>query len=368
MRKQPIITGSGHMIDDADFSKEEYLALLELCAKLKRAHYQGVDVPILKNKVLGMMFDQPSTRTRVSFETAMTKLGGHAEFLEMKTLHVGENHETMRDTAEVISRMVDGVIMRCNDPAVMEEFAKYSFVPVFNGMTMDGHPTQALADVFTMMEHLPDKPFNEMVIQYMGDNNAEYDDLVPVQHELMWMSAKLGMTYIACGPEVMHPCQKDIDRFHAIAKENRSGAKLLITSDPYEYIKDVDFTVSDAFWLGFPDGSDDALRRRGLLFPKYRVDQALVDAGKPTLGVMHCLPGMREEDITSEVWDGPNSLLFEEAENRLHAQRAICAWFMYTGKPSAELQAYHMGKVESFLNSCQRAMPAARYLEEQPTR
>ena len=176
------------------------------------------------------------------------------------------------------------------------------------------------------------------------------------------------MTYIACGPEVMHPCQKDIDRFHAIAKENRSGAKLLITSDPYEYIKDVDFTVSDAFWLGFPDGSDDALRRRGLLFPKYRVDQALVDAGKPTLGVMHCLPGMREEDITSEVWDGPNSLLFEEAENRLHAQRAICAWFMYTGKPSAELQAYHMGKVESFLNSCQRAMPAARYLEEQPTR
>lgn len=368
MRVQPDFHRNDHLISTADLSAAELRELLQLMKLLKDARKQGVRLPLLTDKTLGMIFEISSTRTRISFETAMTDLGGHAQFLSMRNLHVGDGHETMRDTAEVISRMVDGVIMRCNDPAVMEEFAKYSFVPVFNGMTMDGHPTQALADVFTMMEHLPDKPFNEMVIQYMGDNNAEYDDLVPVQHELMWMSAKLGMTYIACGPEGMHPCQKDIDRFHAIAEENRSGAKLLITSDPYEYIKDVDFTVSDAFWLGFPDGSDDALRRRGLLFPKYRVDQALVDAGKPTLGVMHCLPGMREEDITSEVWDGPNSLLFEEAENRLHAQRAICAWFMYTGKPSAELQAYHMGKVESFLNSCQRAMPAARYLEEQPIR
>lgn len=365
MRVQPDFKRNDHLISTADLSALELKNLLQLMKLLKDARKQGVRLPLLKDKTLGMIFEISSTRTRISFETAMADLGGHAQFLSMSNLHVGDGHETMRDTAEVISRMVDGVIMRCNDHAVMEEFAKYSFVPVFNGMTMEGHPTQALADVFTMMEHLPHKPLNEMVIQYMGDNNYEYDELTPVQHELMWMSAKLGMTYIACGPEEMHPCQKDIDKFNAIAAENNSGAKLLVTSDPYEYIRDVDFTVSDAFWLGFPDGSDDAVRRRNLLFPKYRVDQALVDAGKPTLGVMHCLPGMREEDITTEVWDGPNSLLFEEAENRLHAQRAICAWFMYTGKPSEELQAYHMGKVESFLNSCQRAIPAAKYLEDQ---
>lgn len=364
MRVQPEFKRNDHLISTADLSATELKQLLQLMKLLKDARKQGVRLPLLKDKTLGMIFEISSTRTRISFETAMADLGGHAQFLSMSNLHVGDGHETMRDTAEVISRMVDGVIMRCNDHAVMEEFAKFSFVPVFNGMTMDGHPTQALADVFTMMEHLPNKPLNEIVIQYMGDNNDEYDKLTPVQNELMWMSAKLGMTYIACGPQEMLPCRKSIDRFNAIAEENHSGAKLLMTTDPYEYIKDVDFTVSDAFWLGFPDGSEDAVRRHNMLYPKYMVDQKLVDAGKPTLGVMHCLPGMRNEDITTEVWDGPNSLLFEEAENRLHAQRAICAWFMYNGKPSEELQAYHMGKVESFLNSCQRSLPAAKYLED----
>lgn len=364
MRVQPEFHRRDHLISTADLTAKDLKDLLHLMKLLKDARKQGVRLPLLKDKTLAMIFEISSTRTRISFETAMTDLGGHAQFLSMKNLHVGDGHETMRDTAEVISRMVDGVIMRCNDHAVMEEFVKYAFVPVFNGMTMDGHPTQALADVFTMMEHLPGKPLNEMVIQYMDDNNDEYDKLCPVQHELMWMSAKLGMTYIACAPEVMQPCKADIEKFERITKENHSGAKLLVTDDPYKYIKDADFTVSDAFWLGFPDGSDDALRRRGLLFPKYQVNQALVDAGKPTLGVMHCLPGMREDEITSEVWDGPNSLLFEEAENRLSAQRAICAWFMYNGRPSDALQAYHMGKVESFLNSCQRDVPGSRYLED----
>ena len=364
MRQQPELKKNNHLISCADLSADELKKLLKLMGILKDARKHGIRLPLLKDKTLGMIFEITSTRTRISFETAMTELGGHAQFLSMKNLHVGEGHETMRDTAEVISRMVDGVIMRCESHDYMEEFAKYSFVPVFNGMTMAGHPTQALADVFTMMEHLPDKPFNEMVIQYMGDNNDEYDELVPVQRELMWMSARLGMTYIACAPKEMWVCEKDRKRFEELAKEENSGAKLICTDDPYEYIKQVDFTVSDSFWMGFADGSEDAVRRHNLLYPKYSVDQKLVDAGKPSLGVLHCLPGMRDEEITSEVWDGPNSLLFEEAENRLSAQRAICVWFMYSGKQDEKLEKQYMEKVESFLAGCDRSVPSAQYIEK----
>lgn len=350
MRKQPIITGSSHMVDDADFSKEEYLALLELCAKLKRAHYQGVDVPILKNKVLGMIFDQPSTRTRVSFETAMTKLGGHAEFLEMKTLHVGEDHETMRDTAEVISRMVDAVMIRTCEQATIELFAKYSFVPVINGCSLDMHPSQVLCDVFTMREHLPDVPFENMVFMNMGDCNRKYDRFCPTQGSMWRVAAILGMTYICCGPKEMWICEEDRELFKQLAEKNNSGAKLIFTEDPYEYIKNVDFTFSDAWWYHGAEGEEFKKRRLGLLYPKYTVDQKLVDAGKPTLGVLHCLPGFRDYEITSEVWDGPNSLLFEEAENRLHAEKAICTWYMYGQSKSQALQDYHRGQIEDFLN------------------
>ncbi len=351
MRQMPKIIGSGHMIDDAQFSKEEYLAMLDLCAQLKRAHYQGVDVPILKNKVLGMIFDQPSTRTRVSFESAMTKLGGHAMYLEMRTLHVGEDHETMRDTAEVISRMVDAVMLRTCEQKDIELFAKYSYVPVINGCSLDMHPSQVLCDVFTMREHLPKTPFEDMVFMNMGDCNRKYDRFCPTQGSMWRVAAILGMTYICCGPKEMWICEEDREIFNKLVEKNNSNARLIFTEDPYEYIKDVDFTFSDAWWYHGAEVEDFKSRRLGLLYPKYSVDQALVDAGKPTLGVMHCLPGFRDFEITSEVWDGPNSLLFEEAENRLHAEKAICARYMYGQEKSVELQAYHRGVIEEFLNN-----------------
>ncbi|HZW97693.1 MAG TPA: ornithine carbamoyltransferase, partial [Bacillota bacterium] len=309
MRLQSQFNRNDHLISIADFSSAEIRGVLELAKTLKDAWKEGVRLPLLKNKTLAMIFEISSTRTRISFETAMADLGGHAQFLSMSDLHLGDNHETIRDTAEVISRMVDGVLIRCNEHDTLLEFANYSFAPIINGMTMESHPTQALADIFTMTEHLPDKPLEGITIQYMGDNNAEYDGLIPVQHSLMWISAILGINYIACCPKVMWPCEADVKKFNDLAEINNSNAKLLKTEDPYEYIKDVDFTISDSFWLGYPDGSEDALRRHNLLFPTYRVDQKLVDAGKKTLGVMHCMPGMREEDITTEVWDGPNSLL-----------------------------------------------------------
>ena len=368
MRVQPRLPRNRHLLSTADLSAEELRNILKLMGLLKDAHKQGVQLPLLKDKVLGMIFEINSTRTRVSFETAMTQLGGHAEFLAMGNLQIGEGHESMRDTAEVISRMTDGVIMRCVDHAYLEEFAKFSYVPVFNGMTMDGHPTQALADVFTMMEHLPSTPLDQMVIQYMGDNNDNADKLVPVQRELMWMSAKLGMTYIACGPRDMWPNAADTAQFEAFAAEEGSGARLICTDDPYEHLAEVDFTVSDSFVYGMPEDDPKTIERRAKLFPAYQVNQQLVDAAKPTLGVLHCLPCEREVELTSEVLDGPNSLAFEEAENRLHAQKAILVWFMRDNPKEEALRAYHLGKVEAFLNSVEREVPSAIYHEDHSER
>lgn len=349
MREKPCIPSNRHLISAGELNKEEILNVFTLMKMLKDADKQGIRLPLLKDKVLGMMFEITSTRTRISFETAMTQLGGHAEFLEMKTLHVGENHETMRDTAEVISRMVDGVLLRCESQEAMDLFVNHSFVPVFNGMTMDFHPTQAYADIFTMIEHLPEKKIEDITIMYMGDTNHDYMGLVPIQRSLSQMAAILGMTFICCSPEEMMMCDSDTKIFNELAKD--SGAKLIKTTDPYEYIESVDFTVSDSFWMGFPEESDEAQMRKGLLYPKYQVNKALLDKAPKHIGVLHCLPGMRDEEITNEVWDGPNSLLFEESENRLHAQKALLTWFMYGQDKSQILKDYHMGKVQSFLHS-----------------
>ena len=362
MRTKPTLKRNNHLLSTADLNGEELRNILRLMKLLKDAEKQGVRLPLLKDKVLGMIFEISSTRTRVSFETAMTQLGGHAEYLAMNNLQIGDGHENMRDTAEVISRMTDAVIMRCIDHAYIEEFAHYSYVPVFNGMTMDGHPTQALADIFTMMEHLPNTLLQDMVIQYMGDNNDNADKLVPIQRELMWMTAKLGMTYIACGPRDMWPSKADAAQFERFAEEERSGAKLICTDDPFEYLDRVDFTVSDSFVYGMPEGPAYDERKAKLM--PYQVNQTLINAAKPRLGVLHCLPCERDVELTSEVLDGPNSLAFEEAENRLHAQKAILVWFMRTDPKEEALKAYHMGRVEAFLNSVERSVPSAVYHED----
>ena len=350
MRNKPDFKPNDHMVDDSVFSYDEYQAMLKLAEMLKKASYEGIRPHLLQDKVLGMMFDQPSTRTRVSFETAMTHLGGHAEFLEFKTLHVGEAHETMRDTAEVISRMVDAIMIRTAEQQTIEDFAKYSYCPVINGCSLDMHPSQVLCDVLTMREHLPEVPFEDMVFMNMGDCNRQYDRFCPTQGSMWRVAALLGMTYICCGPKEMWMCEEDRDLFWKLAEKSGRGAKLLFTEDPYEYIEQVDFTFSDAWWYHGAEGDDFKKRRLGLLLPKYQVNQELVNAGKPTLGVMHCLPGFRDFEITSEVWDGPNSLLFEEAENRLHAEKAICTWFMYGSQRSEALKAYHQGAIEDFVN------------------
>lgn len=355
-RINPCLTNADHVLDWKDRTREEVLKVLEVTKLLKDAHRQGVQVPLLRGKVLGMLFFESSLRTRVSFEAAMAQLGGHAEFLTPKTMHVGQGNESMRDTAEVLSRMCDAILIRAEDDAVLHEFAKFSFCPVIDGGGMSYHPSQVIADVFTMMEHLPGVPFSEMTVMFMGDNNNDSEfACVPVQRSLMNICAILGMTYIACSPKELQPTREDRDTFARLAAENESGAKLIVTDDPDAYIAQADFLVGEVFtFKGMAEHtglSDQELRdlRMGLLYPKYQINAELVAKGKPNVGVMHCMPGNRDEEITSEVWDGPHSLLFEEAENRLHAQKGICAWLMYSDEPDAALAAYHRGRVESAL-------------------
>ena len=357
-RINPNLTDTDHVLDWKDHTREEVLQVLEVTRRLKDAHREGVQVPILRGKVLGMLFFESSLRTRVSFEAAMAMLGGHAEFLTPKTMHVGQGNESMRDTAEVLSRMCDAILIRAEDDAVLHEFAKFSFCPVIDGGGMSYHPSQVIADVFTMQEHLPGVPFEDMTVMFMGDNNNDSEfACVPVQRSMMNICAILGMTYIACSPKELQPTREDIDTFQRLAAENESGAKIIVTDDPDAYIARADFLVGEVFTFkgmaGHTGLSDEELRalRMGLLYPKYQINAELLAKAKPNVGVMHCMPGNRDEEITSEVWDGPNSLLFEEAENRLHAQKGICAWMMYTGEPDDALAAYHRGRVESALKT-----------------
>lgn len=356
-RVDPQLTLNDHILDWKWRTRDEVLKILELTRILKDAYKQGVRrVPLLEGKVLGMLFFESSLRTRVSFEAAMSQLGGHAEFLTPKTMHVGQGNESMRDTAEVLSRMCDAILIRAEDDAVTHEFAKYSFCPVIDGGGMVYHPSQVIADVFTMQEHLPGVPFEDMTVMFMGDNNRDsMFACVPVQRSLMNICAILGIDYIACSPKVFQPCQDDIDTFNQLAAENASGAHLIVTDDPDEYVGVADFLVGEVFtFKGMEEHTgltDEELReqRWDVLYPKYQINSELVAKGKPSVGVMHCMPGNRDEEITSEVWDGPHSLLFEEAENRLHAQKGICAWMMYDPAPSPALLDYYRGRAEAAL-------------------
>ena len=356
-RVDPKLTINDHVLDWRWRTRDEVLKVLEMTRILKDAYRQGVQrVPLLEGKVLGMMFFESSLRTRVSFEAAMSQLGGHAEFLTPKTMHVGDGNESMRDTAEVLSRMCDAILIRAEDDAVTREFAKFSFCPVIDGGGMVYHPSQVIADVFTMSEHLPGVPFTDMTVQFMGDNNRDsVFACVPVQRSLMNICAMLGIDYVACSPKSLQPCQDDIKTFHELAEKYDTGSHLYVTDDPDEHLADVDFLVGEVFtFKGMAEHtglSDEELKaqRWDILYPKYQINQQLIDRAKPNVGVMHCMPGNRDEEITSEVWDGPNSLLFEEAENRLHAQKGICAWLMYDPEPSQALQDFHLGRAEAAL-------------------
>lgn len=298
-----------HLLTIADLTPQEVRRVLDLAVQLKEEWKAGGNRPILANKTLGMIFQKPSLRTRVSFEMAMRHLGGHALYLSPDEIQLGKR-ESVADVARVLSRYVDGIMARVFRHSHLEELAAHSRVPVINGLSDFSHPCQAFGDMLTILEH-KDR-LRGLRLAYMGDGNN-------VAVSLMFASAKLGLRMALACPEGYEPPQEAVEIARAAAVD---GATLEITHDPEAAVAGADVIYTDV-WTSMGQEAEAEVRRR--VFPLYQVNAALVAQAKPDVIVMHCLPAHRGEEITDEVADGPHSVLFDQAENRMHAQKAILA-------------------------------------------
>lgn len=302
-----------HFISLHDVTSEEFSQLLSLAAKLKREQKQGIEHHILKGKTLGMIFSKSSTRTRVSFEVGMYQLGGHALFLSANDIQLGRG-ETIYDTANVMSRFVDGIMIRTFDHQDVLDLAKYGSIPIINGLTDLLHPCQALADLLTVQEHKG--RLRGLKLAYIGDGNN-------VAHSLLYACAKAGMD-VSIGSPKGYECDAEIVKN---AKEDAKalGSKVVLTNDPVEAIKDADVVYTDT-WASMGQESEKAERAK--IFKDYQVNKELFSYSKPDSIFMHCLPAYRGYEVTEDVIDSSRSVIFDEAENRLHAQKAVMAMLM----------------------------------------
>ena len=293
--------------------KDDIHELLDLAVKLKKDKKQSrIDEP-LKNKSLGMIFEKPSTRTRISFEVGMTQLGGHALYLSPRDLQMGRG-ETIADTAKVLSRFVDAIMYRAFSNEVMRELAENATVPVISGLDDKEHPCQILADLLTIKEHKGE--FKGLKLTYVGDGNN-------VCNSLMLGSAMVGMDFAVACPEGYEPDADLTKEARKIASAN--GSVIEIVHNAKEAVKGADVIYTDV-WVSMGEEKEKAEKER--LFLPYQVNTELVNAAKDDCIVMHCLPAHRGYEITDEVVDGPHSVVFDEAENRLHAQKAVLLTLM----------------------------------------
>lgn len=294
----------------ADFTPEEIRQLLDLTGYFKQQHKLGVPTPILPGRTLAMIFHKHSTRTRVSFAAGMYQLGGQALYLGANELQLGRG-ETVGDTARVLSRYVDTILIRTYSHDLVQEFAAWASVPVINGLTDLFHPTQALADFFTLWEKKG--TLRGLKLAYVGDGNN-------VAHSLLIAGAKLGVNVSLACPPGYEP-RPDVV---ALAREAAvlSGATIAIGSDPAAAVAGADAVYTDV-WTSM--GQEAESEKRTAVFAPYQVNAALLAQAKPDAIFLHCLPCHRDEEVSAEVVDGPQSVVFDEAENRLHAHKAILA-------------------------------------------
>ncbi|MCL6570405.1 MAG: ornithine carbamoyltransferase [Bacillus sp. (in: Bacteria)] len=298
----------------ADYSTEEILYLLREAIELKALQKQGKPHPYLSGKVLGMIFEKSSTRTRVSFEVGMLQLGGHAIFLSPKDIQLGRG-ESISDTAKVLSRYVDGLMIRTFSHDSIQEFANCSAVPVINGLTDLQHPCQVLADLLTILEHKGQ--LSGLKLCYLGDGNNN------MAHSLMEGATMVGMDISIASPVGFLPNQEITDKVQDMAKG--FGTTVTITNDPLEAIKDADVIVTDV-WTSM--GKEEETSIRLMAFQGFQVNEELCKFAKDDYIFLHCLPAHRGEEVSEEIIDGPHSVVFDEAENRLHAQKAILKYLL----------------------------------------
>ena len=289
-------------------AEKDFVAIVELAANLKNRARAGELYEPLKNKNLAMIFEKSSTRTRVSFEVGMAQLGGHALYLNPQDLQLGRG-ETIADTARVLSRYVDAIVYRAYRHADVVELARWATVPVVNALDDLEHPCQALADLFTVQEHKGE--LKGLKLAYVGDGNN-------VCHSLLLACAVVGMDIAVACPDKFRPSSAIAKQAKEIAAKN--GSKLGIGPDPVDAVKGADALYTDV-WVSMGMEKEKSDRER--IFLPYQVNQQLVNKAKDDVIVMHCLPAHRGLEITDEVMDGPKSVVWDQAENRLHAQKAL---------------------------------------------
>ena len=299
-----------HFLTLNDFTKDEIYEIIELSKKIKEEVKSGKIIHRMKDKSLAMIFEKSSTRTRVSFEVGMTQLGGHALFLSSKDTQLGRG-EPIKDTARVISRMVDLIMIRTYKQSDIEEFAKYSKVPVINGLTDDFHPVQLMADYLTMIEFGKNK---NPVVAYIGDGNN-------MAHSWLMLASKLGFELRIATPKNYEVNSKILNI--ALDNAKTSGAKIIIENDPSIAIKNTDVVTTDT-WASM--GQESEKKQREMDFKGFQINKDLMSLAKKDAIFLHCLPAYRGQEVSEEVLEGKQSVIFEEAENRLHAQKGIMAW------------------------------------------
>jgi ornithine carbamoyltransferase len=302
-----------HFIALGDLSPAQLSHLLDLATELKAEWRSGGHTPRLPGQILGMIFQKPSLRTRVSFEVAMLQLGGHALYLSPNEIQLGKR-ESVADVARVTSRYVNGIMARVFAHEHILELAKYASVPVINGLSDFNHPCQGLADLLTIREHYGQ--LAGLKLAYVGDGNN-------MTHSLLVGGALAGMQVAVATPPGYEPNSSVVAQAREIGQD--TNARITVVHEPAEAVANADVIYTDA-WFSMGQEAEHAERAR--IFPPYQVNQALVNAAKPDVVVMHCLPAHRGEEITDEVIDGPHSIVFDQAENRLHAQKAILVELM----------------------------------------
>nr|HDN00360.1 ornithine carbamoyltransferase [Deltaproteobacteria bacterium] len=300
-----------HYLTVSDLSTNEILFLISRALKLKKLYKSGQPYRPAMNKVIGLLFEKPSTRTRVSFEAAMLQLGGNVTFLSSNDLQL-KRGEPLKDTAKVLSRYLDCLVVRTFGQGIVDELARWSDIPVINGLTDQHHPCQVLSDIMTVMEH-KDREMRALKVAWVGDGNN-------MAHSWIQAACRLGFALTLACPEGYEPDRETLNR-----AQSESAAPIILTTDPQEAVETSDVINTDV-WASMGHEKEAAKRRE--IFAPYQVNDALLARAKTDAIVLHCLPAHRGEEISEDVLEGPHSVVWDQAENKMHLQKAVLEWAM----------------------------------------
>lgn len=332
-----------HFLDLLDYTNKEIYDMIELAKMLKRADKMGACPKLLEGRSLGMIFDEPSTRTRISFEVAMTKLGGHGLYLRPGEIHLGKS-ETVKDTALVMSRLLDAIEIRTCADQDIAELAEYATIPVINGMGTYLHPCQCLCDLVTISEHLPaGKTLSDITLAFIGDATI-YENVGTALSQLL---PRLGANFIYAAPEGYIAD----DSFYAPVYRSceEGGGTFQIVHDPKKAVEHADFIYSSVMWYeGFDANKEKRMRD---FLPDYQVNAELAACAPEHCQFMHYLPAQRGYEMTEEIMDHPRSLLWDGAENRLYGEMALLVYLLYRAspRPSHEVKCWQKAEIEAWI-------------------